>query len=137
MLKLKTADFFVQVILIALIALMYAFESGNSSPLPFIVTLGMVQVISIGAHLMTGQHDFTIRLRKFHYAGTIGVIILIVIGFAIPSKDKYDSGGAWIVLWAMIPAILLTVLYTVITGVEWDRLKRIVKEKAEKEKSSR
>lgn len=136
MLKLKAADFFVQVILIAIIALMYAFESGNSSPLPFLVALAMVQVISIGAHLLTGKHDFTIGLRKVHYIGTIGVIVLILIGFAIPSEDKYDSGGAWLVIWAMIPAILLTVLYTVITGIEWGRMKAI-EAKKEKERSSR
>jgi hypothetical protein len=124
MVRLKTLDFYTQLLLIIVIALMYAFDSGHYNALPLIVTLGLIQVISITTHLLTGPRTWKSGLRKIHHVLTIGVIVMILIGFAIPGKDKYDSGGAVLVIYAIFPAILLTIFYTIISGIELALLKK-------------
>ena len=129
MLKLKAADFFVQLILSAIIVIMYALDSDHSNPFPFIIALGMIQVISITAHLLSGPQPWKIALRRYHLTGTIGVLIMIVVGFAIPRQDKYDSGGAIILVWALIPCIILAIVYIIVTGIEWQKLIKVTEEK--------
>lgn len=133
MLKLKAADFFIQVILIIIITVMYAFAADNGDPLPFVVTLGLLQAISIIAHLLGGPQNWKIALRKYHHFGTLIVLIMIIVGLAIPREDKYDSGGAIIIIYSLIPAIILTVIYTIVSLIEWLKLKKELQEKRKNE----
>lgn len=120
----KSFDFFVQAILIVLMIIAFILGNENFSPFLMIVAFGFVQAISIIIHLIAGPQKWKkVLLRKIHLTGTI--IVLLAIGYAFyldnnrGSSDKYAFPGLDILIYATIPAILLSIFYFIITEEEW------------------
>jgi glucose-6-phosphate-specific signal transduction histidine kinase len=127
---LKSLDFIIQIILLAIIALAFIIDDFEKlNPFIFIIAFGIVQIISIIVHLASGPQKWKkTTWRKFHLAGTAIVLVAILVAFIQDSSrfNNYEDSmpGLGILLYATIPAILLALFYTVITGIEWMKVKK-------------
>ena len=133
MVKYKTAGLFAQLALPFAALLSFLFSNNGSWASGFLITFAIVQLISILVNLLKGRQLWKSGLRKYHIAGTALVLIIILIAI-IPGSlyrqydkdDKYNMQGLNIILFATIPAILLSLLYIFITWIEWKRIKHKV-----------
>ena len=94
------------------------------SPSGFILAFGVVQVISILIHLFTGKQPWKYGLlRKIHHILMLIVFAVLIYGFTMDSKEKYDMPGLEVIVYTLIPASLLALFYSVITFLEWRKMK--------------
>ena len=130
----KSLDLFIQILLLALMLVAYFVNDPEKlSPIIIVLAFAGVQIISILVNLGAGPRPWKKKsLRKFHLIGTTLVIVLIVVAFIQDSsratdgrEDKYAMPGLGTMLFATIMAILLAIFYTVITWVEWVKMKKI------------
>ncbi|MBL7746876.1 MAG: hypothetical protein JNM19_05575 [Chitinophagaceae bacterium] len=128
----KLIDFFLQIILILIsIVSMIAGNAETLNPGLFILTLGLFQIISLLVNVAVGPQTWKkAAWRKLHLIGIGLVILLIIIALTQSSAartgdkdDKYSMAGLETMIYALIPAILLCLFYTVITYVEWKKIK--------------
>ena len=128
----KSIDLFIQVLLLALMVVAYFTNDHKKlSPIIIILAFAIVQIISIIVHLAAGPLAWKkISWRKFHLIGTALVLAAIVVALiqdsSARSGDKYSMPGLDTLVYATIPAILLALFYTVITWLEWMKMKKVV-----------
>jgi hypothetical protein len=130
---LKSADFFLQIILLALtvIALIIS-DAETINPILFLFGFALVQLISIIAHAAAGAKSWKMaKWRKIHHIGMLLVFALLFIallqgsgGRSGDKDDKYSMAGLGTVLFAVIPAVALAAFYLVITWKEWLNIKK-------------
>ncbi len=122
----KTFDALVQTALVLILAAGFIAEAESLSPGSFLIGLGLLQIISLVIHFTRGPQPWKATLlRKLHLAATGLVFIAIIIGFLQDenSRDKYDMEGLGTIMWAGAFAVLVILFYTVITWIEWWRMK--------------
>jgi len=92
-----------------------------------IIAYPVLQIISLLVHLFHGPAPWKEqRLRKIHLA-CVGIVILVMLaGLFKPAEDKYDMSGLGIIIYALIPAAGVALFYTVITFIEWKKIKKNV-----------
>jgi phosphomannomutase len=131
----KSSDLFLQLILLVLTGFAFIIEESKKfNPRIFILAFAFVQIISIIIHLAAGPQSWKKKgERKFHLIGTGFVIIALIVALMQDSSgrtgdkdDKYGMPGLGTLLLATISAILLALFYTVITYLEWKKLKKEV-----------
>lgn len=131
--KYKSVDFYLQVISLVMIGLSIIInQPGKINPIVFIFLFALLQVISILLHFFTGLQTWKkSSWRKYHLIGTAVVLILLFIAFIQDANgrshdkdDKYGMPGLEILIWATIPAILLSLFYVIITWQEWRNIKQ-------------
>lgn len=131
----KSIDLFVQLLLLALMAVAYFINDPEKlSPILIVLVFAGVQIISILVNLGTGPQSWKkTNWRKFHLIGVTLVIVIVIVALiqdssrsAVDKEDKYAMPGLGTLLFATIPAILLALFYTVITWFEWMKMKKIV-----------
>jgi len=119
----KSFDFFSLVVLILAASGGY-FDKGGGVTSVSIIAFAILQIISLLVHFVYGkQHWKESLLRKIHLIGAGVVLLIMIYGLAKPVKDKYDMSGLGIIIYALIPAALMALFYTVITFLEWKKLK--------------
>lgn len=130
----KSFDFFIQVGLLLAIAVTYFVSDPEKlSPIAFVSGYAAVQIISILIHLATGPRPWKMpALRKYHLIGTALILAGIVVALLQndtartgDKDDKYNTAGLGTLVYLTIPAILLALFYTIITAMEWRRMKKI------------
>jgi hypothetical protein len=125
MLKLKTTDLLLQVLLIVAIIMAFIIGSETFEPVWLVIAYGLVQALSIIIHLLAGPRPWKSRaLRKYHHIGMLLVFAALLIALFKPTVDKYDMSGFAIMIYTTIPAALLALFYTVITFIEWEKMKK-------------
>lgn len=120
----KVFDLSIQATLSVLIILAFIFYNSNSRPLDMLIVFALAQIVSIIIHLIIGRQPWKqSHLRIIHHAGTL--IVLAIMAFAILKEPKYpnDMSALGLVIYTTIPAILLALFYTVITFIEWKKMK--------------
>lgn len=131
----KSLDLFIQVLVLALMLVAYFVNDPEKlSPIIIVLAFAIVQIISIIVHLGAGPLVWKkISWRKFHLIGTALVLAAIVVALIQESSgrsgdkdDKYSMPGLGTLVYATIPAILLALFYTVITFIEWKKMKKVV-----------
>jgi apolipoprotein N-acyltransferase len=119
----KTFDFYSQTILIVS-ALLGGFDKGGGVTSVSIIAFAVLQIVSLLVHFSVGKQPWKESLlRKIHLVATSVVMLIMIYGMAKPSQDKYDMSGLGIIFYALIPAALVALFYTVITFLEWKKLK--------------
>jgi glucose-6-phosphate-specific signal transduction histidine kinase len=130
----KSIDFFAQIGLLAMIILAFIIDNYETlNPMLFIMGIALVQIISILTHSIAGHQVWKKKAwRKYHLIGTALVFAILVVALVQDSSgrsgdkdDKYSMPGLETLIYATIPAILLSLFYVVITGVEWKKLKGV------------
>jgi glucose-6-phosphate-specific signal transduction histidine kinase len=130
----KSIDFFAQIGLLAMIILAFIIDNYETlNPMLFIMGIAVVQIISILTHSIAGHQVWKKKAwRKYHLIGTALVFALLIVALVQDSSgrsgdkdDKYSMPGLETLIYATIPAILLSLFYVVITGVEWKKLKGV------------
>lgn len=130
----KSIDFFAQIGLLAMTTLAFIIDNYETlNPMLFIMGIAVVQIISILIHTMAGHQVWKKKAwRKYHLIGTALVFALLIVALVQDSSgrtgdkdDKYSMPGLETLIYATIPAILLSLFYVVITGVEWKKCKQI------------
>jgi glucose-6-phosphate-specific signal transduction histidine kinase len=130
----KSIDFFAQIGLLAMIILAFIIDNYETlNPMLFIMGIAVVQIISILTHSIAGHQLWKKKAwRKYHLIGTALVFALLIVALVQDSSgrsgdkdDKYSMPGLETLIYATIPAILLSLFYVVITGVEWKKLKGV------------
>ncbi len=131
--RYKSIDFYLQVISLLMIVLAFIINyPAKINPLIFILAFGLLQIISILLHFFTGLQTWKKSVwRKYHLIGTALVLLLLFVALLQDSSsrtndkdDKYAMPGLEILIWATIPAILLSLFYVVITWAEWKNIKQ-------------
>jgi hypothetical protein len=128
----KSLDLIIQVLLLALLVVAYFIgDSEKLSPIILVMAFAVVQIISILVHLAAGSQVWKkTNWRKFHLIGTALVLALIVVALIQDStarrEDKYSMPGLETLIYATIPAIGLALFYTLITWLEWIKMKKTV-----------
>jgi low affinity Fe/Cu permease len=131
---IKSIDFFVQIGLLSMIIFAFILDNYETlNPMPFIMGIAVVQIISILAHSIAGPQVWKKKAwRKYHLIGTAIVLLLIIIALIQDSTrssgdkdDKYSMPGLETIIYATIPAILLGLFYVVITVVEYKNCRQI------------
>lgn len=131
--RYKSIDFYLQVISLLMIAIAVIINDQEKiNPLIFVFAFAMLQIISILLHFFTGLQTWKKSTwRKYHLVGTGIVLSLFIIAFIQDSSgrshdkdDKYSMAGLEIVVWATIPAILLSLFYIIITWKEWKNIQQ-------------
>jgi hypothetical protein len=129
----KSLDLAIQVLLLGLMIVAYLLNDPEKlNPMLLILAYAIMQIISIIANLSAGPQPWKkTSLRKFHLIGTALVLAMLVVALMQDSSgrtgdkdDKYSMPGLGTLVFATIPAILLALFYTVITGVEWQQMKK-------------
>jgi len=119
----KTFDFYSQSILLCS-ALLGGLDKGGGVTSISIIAFAVLQIVSLLVHFTVGKQPWKeTLLRKIHLAGTGVVILIMIYGLAKPAEDKYDMSGLGIIVYALIPAAFVAFFYTVITFLEWKKLK--------------
>ena len=127
----KSLDLFIQVLLLALMVGAYFINDPEKlSPIIIILAFAVVQIISIIVNLGAGPRPWKkTSWRKFHLIGTALVIAAIMVALIQDSSgrsgDKYSMPGLGTLVYTTIPAMLLALFYTVITWVEWIKIKKV------------
>ena len=121
----KSIDFFLQLILIMTIITGYINPEAEDIAGIGLLAFAGLQIISLLVHaLLTRISWKEYRLRKIHLICTGIVILIMLFGLFRPSEDKYDMSGLAIVIYALIPAAATALFYTLITFLEWKKMKK-------------
>lgn len=129
----KTIDSCLQVALLIPIGFGLMFNNTEKlNPIVFILLLALTQIISILVNMAAGKQFWEkTTWRKYHLIGTGLVLLLIVVAFLQDSSrhtgdkdDKYGMPGLLTMVYATIPAILMSLFYVVITLEEWKNLSK-------------
>ncbi len=129
----KSFDLFFQIILLIILAVTFILNDAEKlSPLIIVLPFAAIQIISIFVHLAAGTQSWKkTAWRKIHLAGILVVLAIIIVALLQDSwrstgdkDDKYDMPGLGTFLFAMLLAALLTLFYTVITYIEWKKMKK-------------
>jgi membrane protein implicated in regulation of membrane protease activity len=125
---LKSADFFLQISLLALLVIALLISNAETiNPMFFLLGFAIVQLISIIAHAAAGTKSWKMaKWRKIHHIGMLLVFALLFIallqgsgGRSGDKDDKYSMEGLGTVLFAVVPAVALAAFYLIITWKEW------------------
>lgn len=120
----KNLDLFGQVTLILLFIIGRLINGADQLAAIALLSFALLQIISLITHAVIGKKSWKEAfLRKIHIIGTVIVILIMLAGMMQKPEDKYDMSGLSTVIFALIPAILLALFYTVITYLEWRRIK--------------
>ncbi len=125
----KAIDFFLQVSLLFSIVISLLFIDVAAFDSSFLL-LGFVavQVISLFINGIAGVQYWKIaKWRKIHAIGTRLVLVLLLVAFFQGSivergsdkDDKYRMDGLSTLFFSLIPAVVMALFYTIITGKEW------------------
>ncbi len=126
----KSLDLFIQLLVLVLLVVAYFVNDHEKlSPIILVLVFGGLQIISILVHLVAGPQAWKkSSWRKFHLIGTALVLAAIAIALIQDSTgdrdNKYSMPGLETLVYATIPAILLALFYTVITWLEWMKMKK-------------
>ncbi len=129
----KSVDFYLQVIALIMIGLSIIInQPAKINPMVFILLFALLQIISILLHSFTGLQTWKkSSWRRYHLIGTGIVLILLAIAFiqdaggrSQDKDDKYGMPGLEMLIWATIPAIVLSLFYIIITWQEWRNIKQ-------------
>lgn len=124
--EFKLLDCLVQLLLITAVIISYFLDDPETiNPLVLILSFGVVQVISIVAHFFTGPQAWKlIKWRKVHLVLTGIILLLVTIAFLSDSLSLGEEAAIEILLLISIPAIIISLFYTLITFIEWRRMKQ-------------
>ncbi len=124
MYRYKTFDLFGQLaaILAILMGLIAADERGAVISIGLLVLAGL-QLISLLVTGFFGPAGWKSPLRRWHLIGTGLVLAVMIYGMVKPAEDKYDMSGLGIIIQSLVPAALVALFYTVITGMEWKKMR--------------
>jgi uncharacterized membrane protein len=129
----KSIDLFIQAGLLLFISIALIMDDPDSlNPGPFILTFGAWQIISILANLAAGPQSWKMKaLRKYHLLATALLVLLVIIAFIQndaartgDKDDKYSMAGLGLLIIITIPSVLVSLFYSVITFLEWRRIKK-------------
>ena len=120
----KSFDFFAQLALGFAILAGFLFDPGGGLASVSLIGLALLQIISLFIHAGLGPRHWKSALRRYHLLGTGIVIGIMIYGLLKPAEDKYDYSGLGIIAYALVPAGIMAFFYTVITGIEWYRIRR-------------
>jgi len=124
MFRYKTFDLFGQVAaILAILAGLIADNSGALSSIGLLVLAGL-QLISLLVNGLYGPAGWKSPLRRWHLVGTGLVLAIMMYGMVKPATDKYDMSGLGIIIQSLVPAALMALLYTILTGLEWQQMRR-------------
>ena len=124
MYRYKTFDLFgkLAAILAILMGLIAADERGAVISIGLLVLAGL-QLISLLVNGFFGPAGWKSPLRRWHLIGTGLVLAVMIYGMVKPAEDKYDMSGLGIIIQSLVPAALVALFYTVITGMEWKKMR--------------
>lgn len=122
--QFKLLDCLVQLLLIATVIVSYFLDDPERiNPFVLILSFGVVQVISIITHFFIGTQAWKlIKWRKIHLVFTGIILLLVAIAFLSDILPFGADTGIEILLLISIPAIIISLFYTLITFIEWRRL---------------
>lgn len=130
----KSIDFFIQAGLLLFISIALIMDDpGSLNPGALILLFGAWQIISILVNLAAGPQSWKMKaLRKYHLLATALLVLLVIIAFVQTDAartgdkdDKYSMAGLGILIIVLIPAaVLVSLFYSVITFLEWRRIKK-------------
>ncbi len=122
MYRYKTFDFFGQLAaILAILTGLIADESGALASIGLMVLAGL-QLISLLVNGLYGPAGWKSPLRRWHLIGTGLVLAIMIYGMVKPAEDKYDMSGLGIMIQSLVPAAIMALLYTLITGLEWKKM---------------
>ena len=117
----KSFDLFTQFILLLTVCIGCALQYGALTSIS-LIAFAILQIISLIVHIGYGIQSWKESLLRKIYLVAVGVVLLIMIyGLVKPPVDKYDMSGLGIIIYALIPAALVALFYTVITFLEWKK----------------
>ncbi len=123
MYRYKTFDFFGQLAaILAILTGLIADESGALASIGLMVLAGL-QLISLLISGLYGPAGWKSPLRRWHLIGTGLVLAIMIYGMVKPAEDKYDMSGLGIMIQSLVPAAIMALLYTLITGLEWKKMR--------------
>ena len=123
MYRYKTFDFFCQLAaILAILTGLIADESGALASIGLMVLAGL-QLISLLVNGFYGPAGWKSPLRRWHLIGTGLVLAIMIYGMVKPAEDKYDMSGLGIMIQSLVPAAIMALLYTLITGLEWKKMR--------------
>lgn len=120
----KPFDFFAQLALVLAILAGFLFDHSGGLASISLIGLALLQIISLFIHAGLGPRQWKSRMRRYHLLGTGIVTGIMIYGLLKPPEDKYDYSGLGIIANALVPAGIMALFYTVITGIEWFRFRR-------------
>lgn len=130
----KSFDLFGQLTLLVIIGISAIIGDPETlSPLLFVLAFAGLQILSILVNLTYGNQAWKLtRWRKIHLIGTALVIAGIIVAMIQSSSartgdkdDKYNMAGLETMIYITIPAIVIAIFYSVITFVEWKKIREI------------
>jgi hypothetical protein len=127
MLRYKTIDFWGQVLAILGALAGYFLDQSGALLSISLITLALLQLVSLLVHATAGFLPWKSKLRKWHTVATILVLLVMVYGMLKPGEDKYDFSGLGIMIRALVPAAIVALFYTLISGMEWKVLRALKK----------
>ncbi|MCX6317676.1 MAG: hypothetical protein NTW29_10315 [Bacteroidetes bacterium] len=129
----KSIDFWVQAGLILLTGAAFIMDDVSVlNPGATILAFAVWQILSLLVNVVAGPQPWKMKnWRKYHLLG-IGIVVLLIIVAALQSDasrtgdkdDKYSMAGLGTAIFALIPAILISLFYVLITYKEWQRIKK-------------
>ena len=123
MYRYKTFDFFGQLAaILAILTGLIADESGALTSIGLMVLAGL-ELISLLVNGFYGPAGWKSPLRRWHLIGTGLVLAIMIYGMVKPAEDKYDMSGLGIMIQSLVPAAIMALLYTLITGLEWKKMR--------------
>lgn len=123
MFRYKTFDLFGQLAaILSILTGLIADESGAMTSIGLMVLAGL-QLISLLVNGFYGPAGWKSPLRRWHLAGTALVLAVMIYGMVKPAEDKYDMSGLGIIIQSLIPAAFMALFYTIITGLEWKKMR--------------
>ncbi len=122
---LKSADLFAQLALAITFGIGYIIPEMEVISGFSLLAYAVLQIISLVVHaVIRKKHWKEIRLRKIHLIGIGTVLLIMLFGLFKPAEDKYDFSGLQIIVYALGPAAAVALFYTVITYLEWRKMKK-------------
>lgn len=128
----KAIDFLAQAALLLLTGTAFLLNDDNAlNPGVLLLIFAGWQLMSLLIHLFAGPRPWKMKAwRKYHLLG-IGLVLLMLVIAVIQSDaartgdkdDKYSMAGLGTAIFAVIPAILVSLFYVIITFREWQRTK--------------
>jgi ABC-type transport system involved in cytochrome c biogenesis permease subunit len=121
----KTFDWYSQllVLIVILVTLPFSATAGIGS-VSLLIFAGL-QIISLLVHTsVKTQTAWRSPLRKYHLIGVLVVLAIMIYGMVKPTEDKYDNSGLGVIIFALIPAAAVALFYTVITFLEYRKIKK-------------
>jgi hypothetical protein len=120
--ELKTGDFVLQSLVIAIIIIGTA--TVGSTILMGLFLLGGVQILSVIVHFFHRDKPWISPLRKIYY----WLLLLPLGGFIyalnVDREDKYDMPELEIMLYVGFVSYLLGIFYFIITIIEWRKVSK-------------